>query len=903
MPTRIFKVDLSDGARDYAPTATEPGLAMLDRQMANYGILRRWLGDFAAEPEFLADSVSFFIREEERGRLENIECYPATKSDLEGPLKADLDALSARVKKIRPDSRTEELLAKILKSTFNQLTNNLEVSDHDSFFFQYRERGQPWKLVWCWGYQRADLQPAPALICSNPQCNQLYVRRPNGDDECPGCTTRGGKRKGAWPFGLTVERLALAALALLLLLGLFLFMGQPKLAVEPREWHGPVGSVADFKVIESKYFLFRNDVTKFARMVSDDPRVLAVRNGKATAKAEGLTHLAITHNGLATELPVTVDPLSPPDSIRLEPKELHLGIGSVAHVKLIGHYDEGNRDVELSPDQAEWEIVDDKIAFGQTGFYEGAAEGKTQVNVRVLKSVFEQSYAEATLDVDVKDVKYEALVLGVSPDRIPVRDTAVVSATCPGKDGNAYDFMGSTRLTLSIEPSSVASLTADTLTGVSPGPGEVKGKIDAKLGGLTGTAPFQVGEPAPSAFAVSPKSLKIMEDEVFKFDVTGGGSETVMSKSSDDVILQVIGATTVVGRYPGKATVTISQGDKTATVEVEVVASEFTSLAITPPALKLKVGQVAPIHVTATTRDGRSVEVDPSRLVWVRQPPVENAYFDRDKMLISGLKTTIEAEPLICRLGRLDAAGSVQVTEEKLVAVRQPGEIDIGGDFIPYPPVPVGTKLAGGIIERRGKYYFGDDRSIIDSRLPPGATVTHINGVPLDGLSVIDREKLFAGVGPGSRVTYLNAEGLPVEARLGSVTGVQEVKVAGVRPVELSASDFKAEVLVDLRNTGEYRVTDDKGAALSDWKSLPAGPGSITTTTKIPRAESLDHDYKLYIEQKRGDKAARYEFQFKLESEGPKTPTVPAPAPAPASPTGGGAKSDLEALRKAGVAP
>jgi hypothetical protein len=123
-----------------------------------------------------------------------------------------------------------------------------------------------------------------------------------------------------------------------------------------------------------------------------------------------------------------------------------------------------------------------------------------------------------------------------------------------------------------------------------------------------------------------------------------------------------------------------------------------------------------------------------------------------------------------------------------------------------------------------------------------------------------------------------------------------------VRPAGLTGSDFNAEVLFDLRNAGEYRVTDEKGAALSDWKSLPAGPGSITTTTRIPRAASLDHDYKLYIEQKRGDKVARYEFQFKLESETPTTPSVPAPAPAPAS-GGAAAKSDQEALRKAGVLP
>ena len=160
MQGRIFRVDLSDEARDYQATATEPGLAMLDRNSANHAILRRWLGGLVAQPEWIAgDSVNFYVYTEERGRLERVDCRPARKADLEGPLQGEIETLRTQIKKARPESSTEELLHKITRQTFSRLTADLSQTDHDSYFFKYREPGGPWKLIWCWGYQRKDAQP------------------------------------------------------------------------------------------------------------------------------------------------------------------------------------------------------------------------------------------------------------------------------------------------------------------------------------------------------------------------------------------------------------------------------------------------------------------------------------------------------------------------------------------------------------------------------------------------------------------------------------------------------------------------------------------------------------------------------------------------------------------------
>ena len=72
-------------------------------------LMRNWLGDLVAEPEWEGDSsVNFFVRDEGRGRLEHVECYPASKKELEGPLKDNLDEIGGKIRKAKPQSSTEE---------------------------------------------------------------------------------------------------------------------------------------------------------------------------------------------------------------------------------------------------------------------------------------------------------------------------------------------------------------------------------------------------------------------------------------------------------------------------------------------------------------------------------------------------------------------------------------------------------------------------------------------------------------------------------------------------------------------------------------------------------------------------------------------------------------------------
>src|SRR5271157_269062 len=216
MATRFVRVDLSETARDYRPIAVEPGVPMLDRSGANARIIYRWLGGMVAEPVWDGDTVGFYVRDDKGGRLEDVICQPASSQDLQGLLRDDLAKLRQRLNQSRGETPTERTLRKILVRTFDELVDNPARTDLDSYFFRYRDVLGNWRLIWCWGYERLDHEPAPSVVCTDPDCNQLFVRRPGKSPRCPSCTgllqTR-GKRKTNWKIA------ALALLLLLLLLG------------------------------------------------------------------------------------------------------------------------------------------------------------------------------------------------------------------------------------------------------------------------------------------------------------------------------------------------------------------------------------------------------------------------------------------------------------------------------------------------------------------------------------------------------------------------------------------------------------------------------------------------------------------------------------------------------------
>ena len=318
--------------------------------------------------------VAFFLTEEERGRLEDVDCYPVTKGELEKNFARDLDAIRAKIKKIRAESSTEEMVHRILKKTFAEQTNDLESSDFDSYFFKCRAGKEEWRLVWCCGYQRADLEPLRARLWQTPDGEFLGVRPPDGG--------KAKRRKRRGPLAILESPLAL--LLLLLLLGGFFYLGWPTLKVTPQAWTGPLGSRIEYKVTDHRWLLFKRDVTLRALAESHDPRVVEFGRGPvADTRSVGATFISFRVGNRFVDAEVDVTKPAPPDTLTIEPdKDVYVAVGSTKKLKAMGHY-ENNVVVDLTT-QVTWEESGgDKrllvVSSSDPGLIQGDGSGTTKV--------------------------------------------------------------------------------------------------------------------------------------------------------------------------------------------------------------------------------------------------------------------------------------------------------------------------------------------------------------------------------------------------------------------------------------------------------------------------------------------------------------------------------------------
>ena len=89
----------------------------------------------------------------------------------------------------------------------------------------------------------------------------------------------------------------------------------------------------------------------------------------------------------------------------------------------------------------------------------------------------------------------------------------------------------------------------------------------------------------------------------------------------------------------------------------------------------------------------------------------------------------------------------------------------------------------------------------------------------------------------------------------------------GVEFNDVSAKDFAAGLRVAVRERGEYRISDGRGKALSDWQKLDAGATALLPAGKISRAP--DDEYELFVERKIGGQTRRFQIPFRLKAEKP----------------------------------
>ncbi len=877
MATPLFYVDLSEDARDYRHTALEPGLPLLDRQGVNYQILRKWLGDHIAEPEWRnQDTVAFYMSEEERGRLEDVDCQPVTKGELEKRFADDLEGIRVKIKKAKPESSTEQMVHRILKKNIAEQANDLDSSDFDSYFFKCRTTNEDWRLIWCCGFQRADLEPLKAKLWRTPEGEFLGVRQP-----LQGGRVKKKKRRGP----MSVLASPWLALALILLLALFLYATWPKLVVTPGLWEVPEGGTVEYKIEDHRWFFFKNDVTAQAFAESRDPRILKFepRGAVATAEREGTTVVSFRRGNLFAEANVKVTPLVPPESLTIEPtKSVKVAIDSTKNLKAIGHYP-GGKTVDLTKRVDWWEEAENEgerllvFADSEKGLIQGCNMGKTNVFAQLPVLDDDGKCAEASIPVQVIQAEFTSLRVALDTDELAVGQSSRVAVFGIDKSGEEHSLTGSSLLSYKVNPTTAAEVDGAYLVGTAEGSGE----LQVAYAEMFKMVPFAIEGRmlAEDVFRVSPTTIdNAIVHELIGLNVKTGTDEPITANSADQNVVEVFMTegenaayeVWLAARGLGQTEVTVSQGNKSAVVNVTVVEGSIESMQFKPPVYTLKVGQAKTANLEGTTDKNLQIQVVPDAVVWERQPRVENVQVDKKTLRLDPLEATEVVQDMQVRLVSTDLLADATVTVSGgLTALDM-----LDGGFGVHPPIGRRYLSSGSFLGDEALYYDADAGGVVFSdsdpfsawgEIPRGAILGEVNGFDLTRLSPDEIAAYFAEhpIRDGDVIKYYGADGILGTKLLGGRVGVIiDFKLLDVESTNLTADSFNAQLRVYLRLAGDYRLTDVAGTPLSDWSVHPNDATPLVITPDLAR--NAADSYELWMERRIGDAIEKFQMKFGL---------------------------------------
>ncbi len=663
MTTRFCCIDLSRQARDFRAVAIEPGVPLLDRSGSNDRIVFRWLGGMAAEPVWEGEVVSFCARDDDGGRLTEVNVQPATAADLQGPLKAELDRLRQRLADAKPETGTERALHTSLLKSLQELVDAPGRTDLDSFFFKYRDGADNLRLVWCWGYRRIDQEPSPAVICTTPECKLLYVRRA-GSPKCPACE-KGlvtGPRKRRRKRHVLLPLLLLLAVALLA----HWWMNPPGLVATPSYIEGPTGSRVDLRIERVGIIPFwKTDVTEQAAGIVLDPAVAQYDQMSAAADliGQGQTVLRF-HLGDSRPANVTlvVGPAQVPQKLRIEPAEVELAVGTTAQLRLFGQLEDGS-EVELT-NAAEWppQAPDDKVLFSWYGFLEGIGEGTSTVTAR-YRATPESEAVEAQSEVRVRAIDFTGLETAIAPAPVGLARASRLRIDAVAESGERYSVLGSSRLRTEITPSYLASLDRGRLRGEVVG----RGNLAATFDNLSAHASLEVVEGlGANELTVAPEKLDMIVGQIADLSIVSPNPAPVSVTSDDPTRVEVTDENRLIARAVGETRLVVSQAGVRRTVPVAVAEGEVLSIEVVRPMVVVPIDHEDRSRVMAQVRVGdreRRLEIAPDILESVARPSPRNADFQRRHLQFSGIGPTTPGtvQQVAMRLGEHVASAPVHV--------------------------------------------------------------------------------------------------------------------------------------------------------------------------------------------------------------------------------------------------
>ncbi|MBI5760754.1 MAG: hypothetical protein HZA46_19720 [Planctomycetales bacterium] len=696
MANLFVRVDLSNTSRDFEFMVLDAGVPLLDPRGAHFQILRKWLKGQVAEPELKGQQVGFYVRSDGGARMENVRCVPVSEADLDGPLRKEFETLVAGIQKAEAKTRDEEAVLRVAREELLSLTTQQKKRLRCSYLFKYQDLSKAWRLVWCVGYRRKDMDPSPPHICRNPNCQHLFVKRAN-NPKCPICQaptdlpeTDTRKTASSFPW---------KSLAFLILLAVGGWFGWQKfgpqiaglvgpgvvgktavgLVVSPETWSGPVGSRIEFTVTDNSQG--GKIVTRDAVPQSSDRKVIEIDDLtlQAHAKSPGKATIEFKVGQQTRQVTITVEPPSDPDKLTLEPASVSVGIGTTARLKLMGTYKDGRR-VDLT-EAAEWLPSSGKSVFLYRGLIEGLREGDELVRAR-YRATPKSEPMDAAANVVVQVKKFTELALRLDPLSVAVGQVAEINASVKTDTGETLSVSESSHLTITLDPPDAGTHKDGRVYAKKLGSLKIIGKFQ----GLEDAVALEIsGEQLAkvSQLTVQPTSLDLAVGEIADLSITAPKTDPPVRIVPDGSgIVQKTDDNRLVGRTEGTASVVVSQGDATVTVAVTVKKVTPKSIKFIPDSLTVRVDDSMGLRIVGELDNQRTFELAPDVLDWTSFPRPDFASLNKTTLRVKGLKGTgSDHERLAVRFAGLDASANLQVVSGPLQLELTPGksiEVPVG---------------------------------------------------------------------------------------------------------------------------------------------------------------------------------------------------------------------------------
>lgn len=658
MAKAFVRINLSESGQFFRPVALEPGCPLFDPTNANDRILFRWFGGMTPEPEWdeNGEILSFYIRNDQGGRIEEITCTTVNNEDLNEKLSSEIERLQLRFERIKPSSTTEKILYQKLSEEFQDLIENKRRPDRTYYFFKYQDAGGLWRLVWIPGYHPIHQEFGTPLICDDEACNELYVRLPGAKARCPICLKVPTAKRKAREAARRRNRRILAVLLLLFLAGWVLW-NQFTLKVVPGPWKTSVGATATFRVItpglDGFGFFLSEDVTDRVLQAVEDPTIAFFQEDSRTALAcsEGETKIHFFHGWRRKSVPVTVAAAVNPQRIWLQPEHLTLADGSTAQVRLMGEWEDG-RISELS-NAADWNAKNDGTVYFYQGFVEGLQPGESTISAR-YRATPQDSWMDASATVSVGSAAITSLEIALGTATLPVGKKVGLQVFGRTAEGEKYEFTGSSHLQWVIDPPAMARYGGNHLRTLHSGTGRLQIAL------TDGTPAATVLQTAETVLTIEPKAtdarlrvypagkeaqITLAVDQKYPLSWICGDESAVSVTSSQPNVVRVEKNRYLIGKKAGSAEITVTDGSQEITLPVTVAALKADGLTMYPPVAAVAVDHEISPEFFARSGASRFYALDTDAVRVESLPNVRYAGMDFRRMGIRGLNPTTQDDP------------------------------------------------------------------------------------------------------------------------------------------------------------------------------------------------------------------------------------------------------------------